>query len=197
MKKLFLILALSFTFILSACGESVPECTETQKLVDNECVELTEFEIAMKNMSEATSVTTEATIKDFPLLGDISTLMFYEDGKMKMDIYGELMYFYEEEGVTYSLASDGANGWIKEETDTSLEEEAGTDTDLSEDDFDFVDGKYVAKDTIDEMENLVLTITDGYVSRMEFTATEEGMTFDLVMVFSHYNNTTVTIPDHE
>jgi len=185
---------------LSACtGEEnkEPECAEYEDLVDGECVDnRSEFEIAMDNMEALESVEMTMTLKDVPLFGDFVTVVKIEGDSSEMELLGVTVYTFMEDGTYFMLEPNQSDGWEKSEVDD--EDLDGVDDFMFEEsDFDLVDGVYVANTSIDDMDNIEITLEDGYIVLISFSTTEDGMTFEAEVEFDKFDDVTVELPEYE
>lgn len=186
MKKILLLLL--FVFVISGC--------EARK---------SEFVIAMANMDDLTSVEMTITMQNVPIFGSLTGNIKLDNEKTETTFFGDTSYAYTEDGVEYELF-ELHDHFYSQEVEVTEEDlsELGMFEDfngLKEEDFTYEDGTYVAKDTILEMDDLVITIEEEYVTIIEFTVTEEMLenevTLTIIIEFDEYNTTEVTLPAYE
>jgi len=185
MKKILLLLIMVLTITLSACGEDIP-------------AEEKNFKDAMSSLELEDSVTIKTTLKDFPVIGDVESLIKIQGDAVEMIIFDESLYMVNEDDVMYMLIE--ANGvYTKEVADEEDQDVVNTDLGLNYEDFTFEDGVYKANVVIEDMVDLELVITDGVLVSMTFTAEIPDLNISVVTVmeFVDYGNTTVTLPAYE
>ena len=185
MKKILLLLIMVLTITLSACGEDIP-------------AEEKNFKDAMSSLELEDSVTIKTTLKDFPVIGDVESLIKIQGDAVEMIIFDESLYMVNEDDVMYKLIE--ANGvYTKQVADAEDQDAVSTDLGLNYEDFTFEDGVYKANVVIEDMVDLELVITDGVLVSMTFTAEIPDLNISVVTVmeFIDYGNTTVTLPAYE
>ena len=186
MRKIVIIVSITLVFFLSSCS-----------------LFLNDFQEAMLNMATAKSITMEMEINDISFLSQVSIQMKLEDGKTDINILGQHIYGFVEGDTEYILIEFGGEMIA---VDTEL---YSTENDYVEGffkDFDTLnsknfiledDGYYHAEKKIDELEDLRIKISEGYITEMLFQLNVEGVKVDCEINIFGYNNTEVDLPEYK